>query len=367
MASLKKVSVKIYTTVACMMMLLALTVQIPGVHAEAVSEISFDPSFSKGYIGDNITITIRVANVENLFSWQVALKYNGTVINCSAVWVPDDNVFAGQVTVPVEPQFGNDTVDGLSWILFGNSLLLAPITVSTGILCRINFTVLKNGETTILIATKDKPVQFGVHDWDLWDSFLEDPDGNNLPYTSGSSTIVAGSVNAKPIAIFSVVSPKVANISQLVLVGHSPPSGSYAQSYAGFSIGFNASTSYDPDGNVTSYVWYFGDGNLTTTSDSFITHAYSATGRYTVVLFVVDDGEPPGQSNPTTFIVVVGLVLQFFDWSPFEYTVLAIIAIAIVAYVAMKTRRELRRRSEKKQKMLAAKQLTASSTVVKTK
>ena len=363
---------KICAVVACAMVLLALTLQVPRTYAQTntETEILIDPSFTVVRVGDNVTITVNVTNVPNLCAWQVVLKYNGTVINATAVWVPEDNVFAGKDTMPVEPQFGNDTVDGSGWIMYGNTLIWEPVAVSNGILFKANLTVVNPGETTIIIATEDKPAH--PNSYTTWASYLLVPDSFvpiSIPFTGRSSTVVSEGLNVTPIAIFSVVTPKVDNTSQLVLLGHAPAGNvPFAQSYAGFTVGFNASASYDPDGNITSYVWDFGDGNVTATSDSFITHAYNVTGRYTVTLVVVDNGEPPAQSNPTTFTVVAGLVLQVFDWAPFEYTVLAIIAIAIVAYVAMKTGRYLRRRSElKKQKMLAAKRLTASSTVVKTK
>ena len=50
---------------------------------------------------------------------------------------------------------------------------------------------------------------------------------------------------------------------------------------------FNASASYDPDGNITSYNWNFGDG--TTGSGIVVTHTYASDGNFTVVLNVTDN------------------------------------------------------------------------------
>jgi len=52
---------------------------------------------------------------------------------------------------------------------------------------------------------------------------------------------------------------------------------------------FNASSSYDPDGNITKYKWDFGDGNITEVEEPIITHTYSIAGNYTVKLTVTDD------------------------------------------------------------------------------
>jgi PKD repeat protein len=60
------------------------------------------------------------------------------------------------------------------------------------------------------------------------------------------------------------------------------------------TVAFDASTSFDQDGTIDSYAWDFGDGtteiyvkgvNLTTTA----THAYEASGFYSVNLSVTDD------------------------------------------------------------------------------
>ena len=55
------------------------------------------------------------------------------------------------------------------------------------------------------------------------------------------------------------------------------------------TITFNASESYDPDGNITNYKWNFGEGNITNTTEPIITHSYSQVGTYTVTLTVTDN------------------------------------------------------------------------------
>ena len=65
---------------------------------------------------------------------------------------------------------------------------------------------------------------------------------------------------------------------------------------------FNASQSYDPDGSLVSYTWNFGDGNITTTSGSMISHTYAVTNVYRVTLTVTDnDGLT---TNATTMLAV---------------------------------------------------------------
>jgi PKD repeat protein len=53
------------------------------------------------------------------------------------------------------------------------------------------------------------------------------------------------------------------------------------------TITFNASSSYDPDGEIISYTWDFGDGG--TTEGQVVTHVYSEPGEYNVTLTVTDN------------------------------------------------------------------------------
>jgi len=56
----------------------------------------------------------------------------------------------------------------------------------------------------------------------------------------------------------------------------------------GESITFSAADSTDPDGNIISYEWHFGDGN--TASGATVTHDYSDKGgTYNITLTVTDD------------------------------------------------------------------------------
>ena len=65
-------------------------------------------------------------------------------------------------------------------------------------------------------------------------------------------------------------------------------------------IGFDASPSYDPDGEIVSYRWDFGDG--ATAEGPQVSHAYDEDGEYTVALTVVDDS---GAESTVTKTVVV--------------------------------------------------------------
>jgi PKD repeat protein len=55
------------------------------------------------------------------------------------------------------------------------------------------------------------------------------------------------------------------------------------------TITFNATASYSPKGNITSYQWNFDDGNVTTVTQPLINHTYNQPGKYNVTLKVTDN------------------------------------------------------------------------------
>jgi PKD repeat protein/KaiC/GvpD/RAD55 family RecA-like ATPase len=111
-----------------------------------------------------------------------------------------------------------------------------------------------------------------------------------------------------------------------------PPVAQFTESAktvdTGVPVQFDASSSYDPDGTITSYDWSFGDGN--TGVGIVANHAYAENGTYTVVLtvhdndgltntsqdlIVVNDRAPVAQFVLSTGTVDTGVFVQF-DASP---------------------------------------------------
>jgi len=90
----------------------------------------------------------------------------------------------------------------------------------------------------------------------------------------------------------------------LLLTPLQPPHAEFTYSpltpYTGENVTFNATSSYDPDGIIVSYVWDFGDN--TTGTGNVTTHSYADDGTYTVTLNVTDDD---GLSDTTSANVTV--------------------------------------------------------------
>ncbi len=83
-----------------------------------------------------------------------------------------------------------------------------------------------------------------------------------------------------------------------------PPVASFTanvtQGCAPLEVKFDASSSYDPDGSISSYVWDFGD--LTNGYGRVIVHAFTAPGSYAVKLTVTDN--EGASSTHTEYITV---------------------------------------------------------------
>jgi PKD repeat protein len=68
----------------------------------------------------------------------------------------------------------------------------------------------------------------------------------------------------------------------------------------GENLSFSGSESRDPDGNIVSYTWNFGDG--TTANGVNVSHSYSQPGDYHLTLTVVDNGGAIGSSGMNVHI-----------------------------------------------------------------
>jgi len=97
---------------------------------------------------------------------------------------------------------------------------------------------------------------------------------------------------------------KTSAFGYTVIIPNMPPVAEFSESasivYTGEVINFNASDSYDPEGNIVSYSWDFGDGS--TDSGVTVSHSYVDDGEYTVTLRVVD-GRGATDSKTATKLV----------------------------------------------------------------
>jgi PKD repeat protein len=87
-------------------------------------------------------------------------------------------------------------------------------------------------------------------------------------------------------------------------VGPFPPTADANGPYtgvAGIPVTFDASGSTDPDDDIASYTWDFGDGTVVTVATAMVDHTYAAEGVYDVNLTVTDStGLSDGDATSAT-------------------------------------------------------------------
>lgn len=91
--------------------------------------------------------------------------------------------------------------------------------------------------------------------------------------------------------------------SATIGVAEQPPVADAGEPYSGttaLAVTFDASGSFDPDGDIVSYAWDFGDGN--SGSGVAPTNTYSTAGRFDVLL-VVEDNDGLTDTNATYAVI----------------------------------------------------------------
>jgi len=102
----------------------------------------------------------------------------------------------------------------------------------------------------------------------------------------------------------SVIQPPVAAFT------YSPPDPLWHE-----VVTFDASASTADGGVIVSYMWDFGNGNITTVTNPVIEYTYPNLGTFTVTLNVTDsEGKWDTESKPIT---IEGLPLADFWWTPY--------------------------------------------------
>jgi len=277
--------------------------------SSSTTKIYMDPPLIYKGKDESFTVDIKIADVENLYSWQVNMSFNPSVLEYVNVTEGDllKDQPGGTFGAPPRIEEG--------WVLFGWATVgkYAGVT-GTGTLATIGFKALETDESTIELEIM--PIWNDKNEDGVVDIYE-----NNYPYVEAmgfdknwSSTrtvkLLRDSELIFPTRLIRLNPPPVppggtleALIPFTLVNGFfinivAPPKADFTSSPSlpGINelITFDASASYAVDPNViVKFLWDFGDGtteicegvNLTDTT----THAYTASGTYTVTLTVIDN------------------------------------------------------------------------------
>ena len=111
-------------------------------------------------------------------------------------------------------------------------------------------------------------------------------------YKIGIKTVdEAGNINESIVEDYARTL-KLPNKFPIALFNYTPENPKVNQ-----SIFFNASDSFDPDGEIEKYLWDFNNDNITDAEGKEVNHSYSSPGIYEVTLKVIDN---QGAENKTS-------------------------------------------------------------------
>ena len=233
----------------------------------ATTKVYVDPSISRAMPGESFTVDVKVSDVDDLYSFQVNMSFDPTILEYVNVTEGDflEQQPGGTHTMPPRVEEG--------WVMFMWSTVEQYAGVDgDGTLATVEFNVLTMGGCELNIDNTFVLV-------------------NDRPYEEQSLTgtklmemaPIAGGYQPRNIP-FTSVNGFFTNLEF-------PPEASFTYSPTrpkiGETVTFNASASYDRDGTIVNYGWDFGDG--TTGAGEIVTHQYAAAGTYPVNLTVTDD------------------------------------------------------------------------------
>lgn len=122
---------------------------------------------------------------------------------------------------------------------------------------------------------------------------IVDPYTHNLWLggTPASSALLSGQAN-----LLANDPPTYDNLTPIGLI---TTNSTYA--HVGEAVNFDASNSYDEDGNITRFEWDFGDG--ITTTGQIVSHSYATPGTHYVGLTVYDNADGVGNAEGQPIVV----------------------------------------------------------------
>ncbi len=152
---------------------------------------------------------------------------------------------------------------------------------------------------TVFFSGKDSTDPFGQivsYEWDFGDGGKSKGINVEHSYTAGGTYTVKLIVTDD----FSLTDSTEMEIEVVELLPQPEILAEMTEVRVGETVVFDASNSIDPDGEILSYEWDFGDG--TTGQGIVVEHAYGEESNYDVSLKVVDDG---GLANSTEVTIRV--------------------------------------------------------------
>jgi hypothetical protein len=173
--------------------------------------VKVDPATKTVEQGVTFSIDVLVVDVVDLYTWQIKLQFDPTVLQCEGATYPSDHVFAGQPIVPVTPVI--DNIGGT--VLYGCTLMGGATTFTgSGKLCRIDFRGIKSGTSSLQFLGAPTA-----------DTYLLNYDMDTIPITVEDGSVTVQPTTKPPSEITIDVSPTSIFVSESITIsGYITPS-----------------------------------------------------------------------------------------------------------------------------------------------
>ena len=265
------------------------------INVTVVNEGSFDESVNVTLTYDDTLIDFQIKNITAgdlaiiEFNWNTTdLALDTYTLNATAIIPLDEDLSDNALTTQITLNWGYD--------LAVKSIRVTPYKVEVGETANITVTILNNGvynATNFNVAV--------TYDTNLIENqsipLLSSGEQKSVSFIWNTTGVDPGLYTITAEAILATDEDLTNNNRTSPIVLIVPPVASFTFSPTSPVVGevvlFNATASNDPDGEIVSYAWNFGDGttavyvkdeNLTAVAN----HTYTAAGTYTVTLTVTD-------------------------------------------------------------------------------
>jgi hypothetical protein len=156
---------------------------------KAQTEVTVCPKRQVAFPKTLVEVSVSVANVSDLFAWQVALGYNASIL----AWFSfqGGTVFSGERHHPEYVVEMGSTIDGLNYMVWNSSLISGSgLNSSNSTLICLSFLTRGCGDTPIIIGTARNPITTASRSRS-WDSALLDSSGRGISFTVETDGLVS--------------------------------------------------------------------------------------------------------------------------------------------------------------------------------
>lgn len=183
------------------------------------AQLEFNPASSSVAVGNNVVVSIDLANISNLYGYQFQVNYDASLVSASGAFV--NSFFDTTTDTFIPPGWSASCAAGICKFAATHLNVASPLAGS-GTLAQITFTGVSGGTV---------PLTFSAN-------ILADRDGNSIPHTDGTGTILvygtatfSGTVQlqgrATPISTGLVTFTDLANFFPPTVVSFSAATGNF--------------------------------------------------------------------------------------------------------------------------------------------